>query len=155
MLTHRIAHLLETSRARPHEILAITFTNKAAGEMRERVQALVGPEARFMWVSTFHSACVRMLRKDYELAGLKSSFSIYDTADSVAVMKLVMAELDIDPKKFSPKSVLSRIGLYKDKIDGKAGMLTRSALGAYQKSAGIKVDCWPSEAVLQSMSSAR
>ncbi len=116
VLTHRIAHLLESRRARPHEILAITFTNKAAGEMRERVQGLIGPEARQMWVSTFHSACVRILRRDYELAGLKSSFSIYDSADQVAVMKLVMNELDIDPKKFSPKALLGRIGTYKDEL---------------------------------------
>ncbi|WP_296664682.1 DNA helicase PcrA [Demequina sp.] len=116
VLTHRIAHLLEAGRARPHQILAITFTNKAAGEMRGRVEALVGPEARGMWVSTFHSACVRILRRDHELAGLSGSFSIYDTADSVNLMKLVMKELDLDPKKFTPKAVLSRIGKFKDEL---------------------------------------
>ena len=116
VLTQRIAYLLESGRARPHEILAITFTNKAAGEMRERVAALVGGEARFMWVSTFHSACVRILRADHERAGLKSSFSIYDTADAVNLMKLVMRELDMDPKKFTPKSVLGRIGRFKDEL---------------------------------------
>ncbi|MDN4478186.1 DNA helicase PcrA [Demequina sp. SYSU T00039] len=116
VLTHRIAHLLEAGRARPHQILAITFTNKAAGEMRERVAALVGPEARGMWVATFHSACVRILRADHQLAGLSSSFSIYDTADSVNLMKLVMKELNLDPKKFTPKAILGRIGKFKDEL---------------------------------------
>lgn len=116
VLTHRIAHLLEAGRARPHQILAITFTNKAAAEMRERVEALVGPEARGMWVSTFHSACVRILRSDHELAGLSSSFSIYDTSDSINLMKLVMKELDLDPKKFTPRALLGRIGKFKDEL---------------------------------------
>ena len=116
VLTHRIAYLLATGRARPHQILAITFTNKAAGEMRERVENLVGPDARRMWVSTFHSACVRILRADHKAAGLKSSFSIYDQTDSVNLMKLVAKELDIDPKKFTPKALLNRIGKFKDEL---------------------------------------
>ncbi len=116
VLTQRIAHLLETGRARPHEILAITFTNKAAEEMRERVAHLVGPESRGMWVSTFHSACVRILRADHELASLKSSFSIYDTADSQNLMKLVMKELELDPKRFTAKVLLNRISKYKDEL---------------------------------------
>ena len=124
VLTHRIAHLLATGRARPHEILAITFTNKAAGEMRGRVEALVGPEARSMWVSTFHSACVRMLRKDHVLAGLSSTFSIYDTADSINLMKLVMKEVDLDPKRFTANGLLSRIGRFKDELIDPAGAET-------------------------------
>ena len=130
VLTHRIAHLLETGRARPHEILAITFTNKAAGEMRERVEALVGPEARRMWVATFHSACVRILRADHEAAGLKSSFSIYDTADSQNLMKLVMKELDIDPKKFTAKAILNRIGTFKDELIDPASALAATEMAS-------------------------
>ena len=89
VLTRRIAHLLATGDARPGEILAITFTNKAAGEMRERVVELVGPRARAMWVSTFHSACVRILRREAPRLGMTSSFSIYDALDSQRLMTLV------------------------------------------------------------------
>jgi DNA helicase-2/ATP-dependent DNA helicase PcrA len=116
VLAHRIAHLLASGRARPHQILAITFTNKAAAEMRDRVAALVGPESQGMWVSTFHSACVRILRREHEAAGLSSSFSIYDTADSVNLMKLVIKELNLDSKKFTAKSLLARVGQFKDEL---------------------------------------
>ncbi len=120
VLAHRIAHLLASGRARPHQILAITFTNKAAAEMRDRVAALVGPESQGMWVSTFHSACVRILRREHEAAGLSSSFSIYDTADSVNLMKLVIKELNLDSKKFTAKSLLARVGQFKDELVGPA-----------------------------------
>ena len=116
VLTHRVAHLLASGRAKPHEILAITFTNKAAGEMRGRVEALVGPEARSMWVSTFHAACVRILRRDHEAVGLTSAFSIYDAADSVNLMRLVSKELDLDPKQYPPKALAARIGRFKDEL---------------------------------------
>ena len=116
VLAHRIAHLLASGRARPHQILAITFTNKAAAEMRDRVAALVGPESQGMWVSTFHSACVRILRREHEAVGLSSSFSIYDTADSVNLMKLVIRELNLDAKKFTAKSLLARVGQFKDEL---------------------------------------
>src|SRR5690554_5761649 len=116
VLTHRIASLLATRRARAGEILAITFTNKAAAEMRERVEQLVGPEARSMWVSTFHSACVRILRREAKTLGLRSSFSIYDAADSLRLVTLVARELDLDPKRYAPKAILHRIGSLKDEL---------------------------------------
>src|SRR5918994_4054254 len=99
VLTRRIAWLLAERDARPSAILAITFTNKAAGEMRERVAALVGERAAsYMWVSTFHSSCVRILRREIKRFGLSSSFSIYDDADSRRLMTLVCRDLDLDPK---------------------------------------------------------
>ena len=116
VLTHRIAHLLATHRARASEILAITFTNKAAAEMRERVEALVGPPAKAMWVSTFHSACVRILRKEAATLSLRSSFSIYDSADSLKLMTMVARELDLDAKRYPPKVLISKISALKDEL---------------------------------------
>lgn len=116
VLTHRIAHLLAAGRARPGEILAITFTNKAAAEMRERVAHLVGPAARSMWVSTFHSACVRILRAEHEKLGIKSSFSIYDAADSQRLMTMVVRSLGLDPKRFSPKLLAHRVSDLKNEL---------------------------------------
>jgi DNA helicase-2/ATP-dependent DNA helicase PcrA len=116
VLTHRVAYLLAERRARPGEILAITFTNKAAGEMKERVEALVGPRARSMWVSTFHSMCVRILRADGSALGLKSSFSIYDADDSVRLMTLVARELDLDVKRYPPKSLAGQVSNLKNEL---------------------------------------
>ncbi|MFD9128311.1 DNA helicase PcrA [Kitasatospora sp. NPDC059571] len=116
VLTHRIAHLLGARGVQPGEILAITFTNKAAGEMRERVEELVGPRARAMWVSTFHSACVRILRRESKLLGFTSSFSIYDSADSQRLMGLVCRDLDLDPKQFPPKSFTAKVSNLKNEL---------------------------------------
>src|SRR6187397_3654464 len=114
VLTRRIAWLISERRAHPGSILAITFTNKAAAEMRERVEDLVGRRARIMWVSTFHSACVRILRKEITRFGYKSTFSIYDAADSKRLMTLVCKELDLDPKRFQPRAVLNWVSNQKN-----------------------------------------
>ncbi|MFI8519093.1 DNA helicase PcrA [Streptomyces sp. NPDC085481] len=116
VLTHRIAHLLGTRHVHPGQILAITFTNKAAGEMKERVEQLVGPRANAMWVMTFHSACVRILRRESKRLGFTSSFSIYDAADSKRLMALVCRDLDLDPKKFPPKSFSAKISNLKNEL---------------------------------------
>ena len=120
VLTHRIAYLLATGRARAGEILAITFTNKAAAEMRERAGALVGDHARRMWVSTFHSACVRLLRYEHEAAGLSSSFTIYDAQDSQRLIQMVLKAQDVDIKRFTPKMVAARISDAKNELIGPA-----------------------------------
>ncbi|MER7637501.1 DNA helicase PcrA [Streptomyces sp. NPDC126522] len=116
VLTHRIAYLLGERNVHPGQILAITFTNKAAGEMKERVEQLVGPRANAMWVMTFHSACVRILRRESKKLGFTSSFSIYDAADSKRLMALVCRDLDIDPKKFPPKSFSAKISNLKNEL---------------------------------------
>lgn len=116
VLTHRIAHLLATKGVQPGQVLAITFTNKAAAEMRERVEELVGPRARAMWVMTFHSACVRILRREATKVGMKSNFSIYDAADSQRLVALVMRDLDLDPKRFPPRAFGHRISNLKNEL---------------------------------------
>ncbi|WP_405470776.1 DNA helicase PcrA [Streptomyces canus] len=116
VLTHRIAHLLGERHVHPGQILAITFTNKAAGEMKERVEQLVGPRANAMWVMTFHSACVRILRRESKKLGFTSSFSIYDAADSKRLMALVCRDLDLDPKRFPPKSFSAKISNLKNEL---------------------------------------
>jgi DNA helicase-2/ATP-dependent DNA helicase PcrA len=114
-LTHRIAHLIASGKARPHEILAVTFTNKAAREMRERVDALLGENAAGIWVSTFHSACVRILRRDIGHLGYEQSFSIYDEADSLAAVKRVLRALELSERVFPPRGVRAQIDRLKNR----------------------------------------
>ena len=116
VLTHRVAYLLAVRGVRPGEVLAITFTNKAAGEMKERVAALVGPPARAMWVSTFHSACVRILRREAKRLGFTTSFSIYDAADAQRLMTLVCRDLDLDPKRYPPRSFAAQVSNLKNEL---------------------------------------
>ncbi|NIL39924.1 DNA helicase PcrA [Salinispora arenicola] len=116
VLTHRIAYLLAARQVHPGEIIAITFTNKAAGEMKDRVAQLVGPRARLMWVSTFHSACVRILRAEHEHAGVKSTFSIYDADDSRRLMQLVARELDLDPKRYPARGLAAQVSNLKNEL---------------------------------------
>ncbi len=116
VLTHRIAYLLATGAAQPGEILAITFTNKAAAEMRDRVGQLVGRSLRAMWVTTFHSACARMLRADAERLGYSRSFTIYDEGDSLRMLKRCLGELGIDPKRYPPRAVRSKISGAKNQL---------------------------------------
>ena len=117
VLTRRMAHLVRSGEAQPSEILAITFTNKAAAEMRERVEQLVGRRARAMWVMTFHSACARMLRAEAEKLGYTRSFTIWDEADSVRLVKACIEELDVDPKRFSPRAVKRQISDAKNLLE--------------------------------------
>jgi DNA helicase II / ATP-dependent DNA helicase PcrA len=117
VLTHRVAHLIESGSAAPSEILAITFTNRAANEMKERVQGLVGGRtAARMWVMTFHAACGRLLRRDAERLGYRSSFTIYDQADQVRLVKACIEELELDPKRFAPRAVHAAISRAKDRL---------------------------------------
>jgi len=116
VLTHRIAYLLAERDVHPGEILAITFTNKAAREMKERVERLVGPRSKAMWVMTFHSACVRILRREAKRLGFPGGFSIYDQADAQRLMALVCRELDLDPKRYPPRSFSAQVSAMKNEL---------------------------------------
>ena len=131
VLTRRIAYALRTGRAHPGQILAITFTNKAAREMQERVEQLIGTQARGMWISTFHSACVRILRREAKALGRSSNFTIYDSADSLRLITQVARELDLDTKKFSPKSLQHRISNVKNELITAEDFAAQSANNPY------------------------
>ncbi len=120
VLTNRIAYLLAARAVAPYEILAITFTNKAAGEMRERVQAIVGPRAKSIWVSTFHSACVRILRQEAVAAGYKPNFTIYDQSDAQRLVALIGKDLNLDPKRYAPRQIHAMISNAKNELMGPA-----------------------------------
>ncbi len=140
VLTQRVAHLIRDLGVSPFEILAITFTNKAADEMKHRVAALVGPVAEKMWVSTFHSACVRILRRDGQLLGYPSSFTIYDQADAVRLCGYVLRDLNLDAKRFPPRSVQSVISAAKNDGVGPAAYAERAANIFERKIAEVYVE---------------
>ncbi|HEY4413058.1 MAG TPA: UvrD-helicase domain-containing protein [Gaiellaceae bacterium] len=125
VLTRRIAHLLAAVGAKPPEILAITFTNKAAAEMRERLQDLVGPPARAAWVMTFHAACGRILRREAPRLGYRTNFTIYDSADQLRLVKRCLDELDRDPKRFTPRGIHAQISNAKNQLIGPAEYASR------------------------------
>src|ERR671936_2410625 len=118
VLTYRVAHLINAVGAKPNEILAITFTNKAAGEMKERLQHLLGSSGRGLWILTFHAACGRILRREAQRLGYRSNFTIYDQADQIRLVKQCLEELERDPKRFTPRGIHAQIYNAKNQLVG-------------------------------------
>jgi DNA helicase-2/ATP-dependent DNA helicase PcrA len=137
VLTYRIAHLVRDLGVSPYEILAITFTNKAAGEMKERVEALIGRVAHDMWVSTFHSACVRILRQEIGRFGYRSSFTIYDDADANRLITMCIKDLDLDPKRFPPRQMKAAISRAKNELIDHETFASRDSGFYHEKAADI------------------
>ena len=137
VLTHRIAYLIAARHVSPFGLLAITFTNKAAGEMKERVAALVGPVAHRMWVSTFHSACARILRREAARVGLRSSFTIYDQSDAQRLTDWVRRDLDLDPKRFPPRQLHARISAFKNELQSPDAVLAAAVTPPEQRYATV------------------
>ena len=127
VLTYRVAHLIRAGSVKPNEILAITFTNKAAGEMRTRLQDMLGPTAGSIWILTFHAACGRILRREAPRLGYRTNFTIYDQADQVRLVKLCLEELERDPKRFVPRGIHAQISHAKDQLVGPAEYRQRVA----------------------------